>query len=42
MRVEGLMPNFVDLLEFDVVRDEAIQLPGYHPFVLIFECKVSV
>ena len=36
------MPNWVDLLEFDLVRDKASQLPGYHPFVLIFECKVSV
>jgi hypothetical protein len=39
MRVEGVMPDWLDLLEFDL---EATQLPGYHPFVLIFECKVSV
>ena len=37
MRVEGVMPDWLDLLEFDLVRDEATQLPGYHPLVLIFE-----
>ena len=42
LRFEGVMPHRVNLLQLDVIRDEATQLPPYYPFVLILEFKVSV